>query len=219
MISGVITAERHDHGVVLGREAFVGQRVHHDDGVDGQQADCFVVELRDLRGDGREVGGVLREVDRIDLEVEQLRDVLQELARELQRWRVRQHQARALHAARLDRGDARHAERDPADRRVRVRVRQLERRGAVHEDGRELRRGDAVVERADLAEDRERPVGRCLPAALEVRVRVGLVVAHGHIERAPEGALAVDRVDRGVVAELQSRRGGRRRRRRAPRSS
>ena len=80
-------------------------------------------------------------------------------------------QRRRLPAARLDRRRGRDTERDAVHRRIGVLVRELERRRAVHEDGRQLRRGHAVVEAADRPEDRERPVGCRLATARDVGVR------------------------------------------------
>ena len=65
-------AAGYDHVVIVGRDAFLRERVHHDDRVEWQHADGVVVLPGDLRGHGREVSGVLREVDRIDLDASEI---------------------------------------------------------------------------------------------------------------------------------------------------
>ena len=113
-----------------------GEGVDHHDGRDGEQADGLGVALGDLGGDRRVVGGVGREVDDLEVDVDELGHLLDLGGDELQRGRVGQDQQEVVGARGLGGGDAGHADGDAGDRRVGVRVGELEGRGAEEEDAR-----------------------------------------------------------------------------------
>ena len=156
----------------------------------------------DLGGDGRVVRGVGREVDGLQVDVDQLGHLLDLGGDELQGGRVGEDEQEGVGARGLGRGDAGHPDGDARDRGVRVRVGELEGGGAVEEDARagptRWRRRRSCRPWSGAPAIR-RPAA-CATAG-EVGVDVGGVVAERDLDGPAERALPVHRGDGGVGAD------------------